>query len=86
MTSEIENETENNYDMRQCMPSLATLIEAINLLVKKRLYLLKQSVSEIKSYTDAVGTTVTESAALLRKQNQFLSHENASNLFNQRKK
>lgn len=41
----------------------------------------KKSVSEIKSNTSTVGSTIKESTELLRKDNGFLTHENASKNF-----
>lgn len=38
-----------------------TNIEAINLYTKEQVYLLKDSVSEIKNDTDTVDSTITES-------------------------
>ena len=59
--NEIENETDENYNMRKYAQSVATEMKAIKLVMKEQLYLLKTSNSEINSNTDIDGSTITES-------------------------
>ena len=67
-----------NFDIRKNVQSLVAKIEVIKLFTKEQLYLPKLSASEINSNTDTIDSSITESTELLRKHNDFLSHENAS--------
>ena len=60
------------------MQSLATEMEALKLFINEQFYLLKKSISEISSNTDATDNSITETTDLLRKYIEFLLQENAS--------
>ena len=66
--------------MRKYVQNLAIEIKTIKLFMTEQLY-SKKSVSEIKSSTSTVGSTIKESTELLRKDDGFLTHENASKNF-----
>ena len=64
-----------------------TNIEAINLYTKEQVYLLKNSVSEIKNDTDTVDSTITESWLIYSNLNMCLSQRNFQvSLFDQIRK
>ena len=66
------------YDLHKYVQSLATEMEAMKLFIKERFCLLKKSISEINSNTDATDNSITETTHLLRKHIEFLLQENAS--------
>ena len=53
-------------------------MEAMKLFIKEQFCLLKKSISEINSNTDATDISITETTDLLRKHIEFLLQENAS--------
>ena len=53
-------------------------MEALKLFINEQFYLLKKSISEISSNTDATDNSITETTDLLRKYIEFLLQENAS--------
>ena len=75
------NDIGNNdeiYDLHKYVRSLATEMEAMKLFIKEQFCLLKKSISEINSNTDATDNSITETTHLLRKHIEFLLQENAS--------
>ena len=69
------NEVGNNdeiYDLHKHAQSLTTEMEAMELFIKEQFCLLKNSISEINSNTDATDNSITETTALLRKHIEFL--------------
>ena len=75
------NDIGNNdeiYDLHKYVQSLATEMEAMKLFIKEQFCLLKKSISEINSNTDATDNSSTETTHLLRKHIEFLLQENAS--------
>ena len=69
------NEVGNNdeiYDLHKYAQSLTTEMEAMKLFIKEQFCLLKNSISEINSNTDATDNSITETTALLRKHIEFL--------------
>ena len=75
------NDIGNNdeiYDLHKYVQSLATEMEAMKLFIKEQFCLLKKSISEINSNTDATDNSITETTHLLRKHIEFLLQENAS--------
>ena len=50
----------------------------MKLFIKEQFCLLKKSISEINSDTDATDNSITETTDLLRKHSEFLLQENAS--------
>ena len=53
-------------------------MEAMKLFIKEQFYLLKKSISEIISNTNATDNSITETPDLLHKHIEFLLQENAS--------
>ena len=76
--NKIGNKTDEIYDLHKYVQRLATEMEAMKLFIKEQFYLLKRSISEINTNTDAAGNSITETADLLRKNLEFLLQENAS--------
>ena len=75
------NDIGNNdeiYDLHKYVQSLATEMEAMKLFIKEQFCLLKKSISEINSNTDATDNSSTETTHVLRKHIEFLLQENAS--------
>ena len=75
------NDIGNNdeiYDLHKYVQSLATEMEAMKLFIKEQFCLLKKSISEINSNTDATDNSIIETTHLLRKHIEFLLQENAS--------
>ena len=73
------NDIGNNdeiYDLHKYVQSLATEMEAMKLFIKEQFCLLKKSISEINSNTDATDNSITETTDLLRKHIEFLLQEN----------
>ena len=54
------------------MQSLATEMEAMKFFIKEQFCLLKKSIAEINSNTDATDDSITETTDLLRKHIEFL--------------
>ena len=77
VTNEIENKTDEIYNLHKYVQSLATEEETMKLFMKKEFYLLKKSISGINSNTDATNNSINETADLLCK-HEFLLQENAS--------
>ena len=65
-------------DLHKYGQSLATEMEAMKLFIKEQFCLLKKSISEINSNTDATDNSITETTDLLRKHIELLLQENAS--------
>ena len=65
--NEIGNKTDKIYDLHKYVQNLATEMEAMKLFIKEQFYLLKKSISEINSNTDATVNSITETTDLLRK-------------------
>ena len=66
------------YDLHKYVQSLSTEMEVMKLFIKGQLCLLKNSISEINSNTDATDNSITETTDLLRKHIEFFMQENAS--------
>ena len=73
--SEIGNNDEI-YDLHKYVQSLATEMEAMKLFIKEKFCLLKNSISEINSNTDATDNRLAENTDY-RKHTEFLLQENA---------
>ena len=75
------NDIGNNdeiYNLYKYAQSLTTEMEAMKLFMKEQFCLLKNSISEINSNTDATDNSITETTHLFRKHIEFLLQENAS--------
>ena len=68
---------DKTYDLHKYGHSLATEMEAMKLFINEQFCLLKKSISEINSNTDATDNSITETTDLLRKHIEFLLQENA---------
>ena len=66
------------YDLHKYVQSLGTEMEMMKLFIKGQFCLLKNSISEINSNTDATDNSISETTDLLRKHIEFLLQENAS--------
>ena len=76
--NETESKTDEIYDLHGYIQSLTTEVETMKLLMKEELYLLKKSISQINSNTDATENGITETTDFFPKENEFLLQENAS--------
>ena len=63
--TEIGNKTDEIYDLHKFVKSLATEMEAMKLFITEQFYLLKKSILEINSNTDATDKRQICSVSLL---------------------